>query len=87
MHFIKHIRATEQESFKDLSAKEFVRWVATKWNNLSTEKKEHYKEIAEKDKIRFTSELDLIKNKKHVKENDETNDVSTNDVANSEVSN
>jgi len=87
MHYIKNVRTTEQDSFKDLSAKEFVHWVAAKWNNLSVELKEHYKEIAEKDKIRFDSEISLIKKKKQGKESDETNDVSTNDMANSEVSN
>jgi len=40
MHYIRHVRATEQENFKDKAAKDFVKWVATKWNALSTEDRE-----------------------------------------------
>jgi hypothetical protein len=40
MHYIRYIRANEKESFKDMAAKDFVKWVAPKWNALSTEDRE-----------------------------------------------
>lgn len=68
MIFVREVRTRVTQEFPDMNALDVMKEVGRRWQNITPEDKNHYQELANRDKERFKRE-----NQQYLKELDQLN--------------